>query len=129
MITLSKVSIQFFTPAHTNDKDGNTAISIEVFNFDRTKIVAKGGLFAGNIAFPDNGTLSPLYAFDAHPPNINKTDIAHGSFDIAITPVGNDTWVFTPILTLMFSDNSSIVYNNYSNRVVDQDGATTTFVF
>lgn len=126
--TLSTATIKFLTPKSTDDKDGNTYVSVVLNKCGSNDNIAILEPCCNGVSFPDNGTFSQDFKLKVVNP-VNKGDIISGSFTIHIDPKGNDRWVFNPTLVLVFSDGTSKTITGFSNRIVAQDAKDATFAY
>ena len=98
---LTSASITFFTD--TDDKDGDTFVATRVLDGTLGRLAARAqGFYA---RFPDQTDNGPF------PLTVRSGETADalefGRIEITITPNGHDTWNFSYILTLHFSDGST----------------------
>ena len=103
--TLTGAEIQFQTT--NDDKDWNTQILARVVVDGNNAGTLQCCSSDRNIDhFNNNTTTSRALAMVGTPPTKNAAQ--HGQLVIGEKPVGNDTWVFIPTLTLTFSDGTSM---------------------
>lgn len=156
-INLKSANINFITPRGTEDKDFDTKLTISLYLSDGTLIGTAAnnscttsssandvkGCFCcvapvkdpGNNRIVDPKTMFVDDGSDRGPFAIKLSkqatmeQLKTGYFVITMTAVGRDRWVFKPRLTFQFVDGSTIVYNDLSSAVIQQDAPNATIVF
>lgn len=126
--TLKSAEITFETPDRGDNKDDDTAVSVEVVAIkgDDTTPIANKVDFAGkNDEFKNNSTRS--FGLDVQN-RIKKGDMNRLSTTITIKPNGNDRWIFNYTLKLTFEqgNDTKVVSQKVSGVILDQDYNTRT---
>lgn len=127
MPNLINAQIKFFTPKSTDDKDDDTIVRVKLYTSTLILVAEKPNIGSG-IVFPDNNTYSDPFLLDVVN-QIPKNNIDNGNFSVSISPNGDDTWYFRPVLTLYFSDGTQRIVENFTVRKVSEDAPDAFFVF
>jgi len=97
---LTKATIEFFTTS--DDKDFDTFVATRVTDGASGRLVARAQSFYTHFNdHTDNGPF-PLTIRSSE----TGDDLNFGSINVTITPNGHDTWNFSYVLELTFSDGS-----------------------
>jgi hypothetical protein len=121
-----KAELTFFTPDGKETKKVGTPIELKIFN-KREEIV---GRFKGgeNIEFGGKVAYAGPFLVDLNP-TVLKKDLTKAHFDVSIPAEFDDTYIFSPILILHFSDGSKRELYGFGNKTIDNQSKVVEFKF
>lgn len=117
---LTKATIEFFTTS--DDKDFDTFVATRVTDGSERLVARAQSFYTHFNDFTDNGPF-PLTIRSSE----TAGDLNFGNINVTITPNGHDTWNFSYVLELTFSDgsiedvDSGPLHLTQDSRSVDHD--------
>jgi hypothetical protein len=125
-ILLAKAKITYFNPESGDPKAKGTLATVRLHDIDEKEVACfvGGDSLEYSSKTPYNGPFELLW-----PGIIYKRDLKKGFFTVEIESSLPDTWVFSPILILEFTDGTSEKLFGYGNRSISVGGEPTRFEF
>lgn len=121
-----KAELTFFTPEGKETKKVGTPIELKIFNKREEEV----GRFKGGEALEFGGkvTYAGPFLVDLNP-TVLKKDLTKAHFDVSIPAEFDDTYIFSPILILHFSDGSKRELYGFGNKTIDNQSKVVEFKF
>lgn len=125
-ILLAKAKITYFNPESGDPKAKGTTATIRLHDIDEKEVACLSGgeTFEYSAKTPYNGPFELQWQGIVY-----KRDLKKGFFTVEIEGNVPDTWVFSPILILEFTDGTSEKLYGYGNRTISVGGESTRFDF
>jgi len=102
---LTKATITYYQHKDSDPKEKGTTVVGELENI-RGEIVGSSRK-AQELVFPNDGNYYGPFEIQFSPDSILKKEMIHGKVHISMADQGKNTWSFTPIIVLTFSDGTS----------------------
>lgn len=104
-----------------DDKDHDTDVIVRIRDRSGNLVASTTGQFG---RFPDHTTKGPFRLHVRR--TVFRDDVLGGSVQIAIAPVGNDTWRFTADLKMVFA-GGNVIWQSWEALDLDEERRDRTF--
>ena len=102
---LTKATVTYYQHKDSDPKEKGIAITGEIENINGTKVLEIKA--AEEVVFTNDGNYYGPFTFDVTPNSILKKELIHGKIHLSMANNGKNTWSFTPLVVLSFSDGTN----------------------
>lgn len=102
---LTKATVTYYQHKDSDPKEKGIAITGEIENINGIKISEIRA--AEEVIFTNDGNYYGPFTFDVTPNSIYKKELIHGKIHLSMANHGKNTWSFTPLVVLSFSDGTT----------------------